>query len=377
MRELDRSTNDLIAACSIGRPDAPTKTYEVLSGIPDLPIHPVDLGPELAGRSLWGKLRSLVGSVRALRGLAELAVLIRRRQVQIVHTSDRPRDAAACVILARLTKAKCLIHVHVGFGEWMSPLLRWSLRRADALVAISDFVRHTLITTGHNEARTHVVLNGIDPAAWRPGEGREEVRREFGISDDAPVVITVCRLFPAKGPDQLIRSMPALRRQHPAVTLLVVGGEMYFGYRQYLAELARELGVEDCVRFTGHRLDVPKLMAAADIFALHSAEEPFGLVYLEAMAMQLPVVALNTGGTPEVVMDGVTGLLSDRGDPDRFAGNLMTLLRDPLRRERMGQAGRRRVESCFSTRRMAADVENVYRRLTTAPQLAGSMAASA
>ncbi len=368
MRELDRSAHDLVAACAVGPPGAPTPTYEVLSGIPGLSIYPVDFGSESTGRSLGHKLKGLAGSARALRSLAALAVLVRRRHVQIVHTSDRPRDALACVLLARLTGAKCVIHAHVGFGEWMSPVLRWSLRRADALVAVSEFVRQTLVTTGHDATRTHVALNAIDPAGWYPGEGRDEIRREFGISSDAPVVITVCRLFPEKGPEEVIRSMPSLRRQHPEVHLLVVGDEMLSGYRQHLVEVARNLGVGDCVHFTGYRHDVGKLMAAADIFAMHSLEEPFGLVYLEAMVMGLPVVGLATGGTPEVVLDGVTGLLSEGGDTERFTSNLLVLLEDPGRRQRMGRAGRRRVESDFTTPRMAADVAKVYKHLTWAEQ---------
>ncbi|MBO0731042.1 MAG: glycosyltransferase family 4 protein [Acidimicrobiaceae bacterium] len=376
MRELDRSAHELLAACAVGPPGAPTPTYEVLSDIPGLEMHPVDFGSELAGKSLGNKLRSLARSVRAIRSIAQLAILVRRRHVQIVHTSDRPRDAAACVLLASLTGAKCVIHVHVGFGEWMSPLLKWSLRRADALVAISEFVRQTLVASGHDATRTHVALNAIDPDAWHPGEGRDEVRREFGISDDAPVVITVCRLFPAKGPEEVIRSMPSLRRAHPMATLLVVGEEMRCGYRQHLAEVARDLGVGDCVHFTGYRHDIPKLMAASDIFALHSAEEPFGLVYLEAMAMRLPVVALATGATPEVVLDGVTGLLSKSGDMEGFMNNLMALVQDPARRRSMGRAGRQRVESDFTTRRMAADVETVYEQLTWVEQPAESRVVS-
>ena len=148
--------------------------------------------------------------------LAGLRTLIRRRQVQIIHTTDRPRDALACVLLARWSGAKCLIHVHVGYGDWMHPLLKWSLKRADGLIAVSGFVARTLVESGHDPAKIHVVLNAIDPWQWRPGAGRADARREFDVDDDAPLLITVCRLFPAKGPEQLIRCMPVLRRSYPS-----------------------------------------------------------------------------------------------------------------------------------------------------------------
>ena len=145
---------------------------------------------------------------------------------------------------------------------------------------------------------------------------------------------------------------------------MIVGEEMAAGYRQHLEDLARELGVADGVVFTGQRSDVPRLMAAADVFAMPSLGEPFGLVFLEAMAMQLPVVALDSGGAPEVVEDGVTGFLVEPGDMDGLTSKLLALLEDPKRRQRMGAAGRQRVEAHFTTPRMAADTARVYRRLT-------------
>jgi glycosyltransferase involved in cell wall biosynthesis len=268
-------------------------------------------------------------------------------------------------MLARLTRAKCLIHSHVTYGTWMSPVLRWSLKRADGLIAISNFVARSLIESGHDPSRIHVVLNAIDPTAWRPGEGREEIRQELGISAGAPVLITVCRLFPGKGPEDLIRCLPALLADHPDVTLVVVGEEMLPGYRQHLCRTAQDLGVADSVRFVGQRSDVPRLMAGADVFAMASRAEPFGLVYLEAMAMRLPVIAFGTGGTPEVVIHGTTGLLSAPEDIEQLTTNILSLLRDPERRQAMGDAGRQRVEALFATPRMAADVDAVYKRLTS------------
>ena len=127
-----------------------------------------------------------------------------------------------------------------------------------------------------------------------------------------------------------------------------------------LAELVEHLGVERNVTFTGRRSDVRRLMAAADVYAMPSFGEPFGLVFLEAMAMRLPVVALDNGGTPEVVEHGKTGLLSSPGDVDAVAQHLLTLMRSPDLRAQMGAQGRRRVEQRFTTDRQAADMAAVY-----------------
>jgi glycosyltransferase involved in cell wall biosynthesis len=133
-----------------------------------------------------------------------------------------------------------------------------------------------------------------------------------------------------------------------------------------LKELARELALLDHVVFTGHRSDMPALLAAADVFALPSFEEPFGLVFLEAMAMKKPVAALDNGGTPEVVEHGKSGLLSPPHDVPALAENLLTLLRDPGLRARMGEYGRRQVEARFTPDRMARDAEEVYDELVRA-----------
>ena len=226
IRDLDRSAYDVDVACTAGTSDAPTPTFHALSGIGDIHVHPVDFGPELFGRTLGGKALGLFGALRAIPGLARLALFVRRQGVQVIHTSDRPRDALACVLLSRLTGAKCVIHVHVAYGDWMSAMLKWSLKQADGLIAVSEFVGSTLAASGHSTDKIHVVLNAIDPNDWVPGRGRVEARQEFGISQDAPVIVTVCRLFPAKGPADLIRALPALRQEYPDLHLLIVGKEM-------------------------------------------------------------------------------------------------------------------------------------------------------
>ncbi|MET0577432.1 MAG: glycosyltransferase family 4 protein, partial [Ilumatobacteraceae bacterium] len=117
------------------------------------------------------------------------------------------------------------------------------------------------------------------------------------------------------------------------------------------------------VRFLGRRGDVGAVMAAADIFAMPSHEEPFGLVFLEAMAMERPVVALADGGTLEVVDHDRNGLLSSWKDADQLVANLSTLIADPARRAAMGECGRHHVIERFTVQRMAADVAALYRRI--------------
>jgi glycosyltransferase involved in cell wall biosynthesis len=130
-----------------------------------------------------------------------------------------------------------------------------------------------------------------------------------------------------------------------------------------LKQLAAGLGVSDNVIFTGRRSDMPSMMAACDVFALPSNGEPFGLVFLEAMAMKKPIVAFDNGGTPEVVEHDRSGLLSRPDDPPALAANLRLLLRDAALRARMGEYGRERVERHFTASRMADDTARAYTAL--------------
>jgi glycosyltransferase involved in cell wall biosynthesis len=181
------------------------------------------------------------------------------------------------------------------------------------------------------------------------------------------MVLTVCRLFPEKGPEELIRAVAVAHGKVPRVQLLVVGRDPTPNqwFSAHLADVVRDGDLGETVRLLGWRDDVVRLMAAADIYAMPSTGEPFGLVFAEAMAMKLPVVALTDGGTPEVVEDGRSGLLSDRGDTDALAANLVTLLENPDRRREMGEYGRRRVEACFTTDRLARETAEVYRRIAS------------
>ncbi|MGZ4723436.1 MAG: glycosyltransferase family 4 protein [Ilumatobacteraceae bacterium] len=360
---LDKGKVDVHVACAFGPPAAPTPTFRVVRLIPDIRLVPINFGRERSSFPRFGRIRTLVAAVPAVFGVLRLAVYIRRNDIAIIHTTDRPRDAAASVVLARLTGTRCLIHAHVGFdATWMSGMLQWAMKRADGLIAISEFVGSTLRSAGFDADKVHVVLNAIDTSAWKPGHGREDRRAEFGFSPTDTVVLTVCRLFPAKGPTELIRAVALVSDEHPDVRLLVVGREVEAGYVEKLKLLAAELGVAEKVVFTGLRGDVPALMAAADIYAMPSQFEPFGLVYLEAMAMELPVIALNSGGTPEVVENGSDGLLSNPGDVRSLADNLLTCVKEPQRRVEMGRRGRLRAAT-FTIERMARGCEAVYRLL--------------
>jgi len=365
MRHLDRAQHEVHVACVPGPSGEPTPTYSAVRSIPDLHIHATDLGPELFAKSKLERLRAALDTAPALWSMARLSAYVRKHQIQIVHTSDRPRDALAAALLAKVTGAKCIVHVHVMYGDWMSFMLRWAMGRADALIGVSDFVARSLIEAGYSAKKTLSVHNAIDLEKWHAEVDPLQVRREFGIGPDAPLLICVARIFAHKGQDKLVRALALLRPEFPQIKALIVGQDYPPGthYSEELKELASELGVSDAVIFTGLRKDVPNLFAAADLAVMPSFEEPFGLVTVEAMAMRRPVVAFEDGGTPEVVEHGKSGLLAARDDISGLAQNIATLLRNPELRREMGAYGSSQAQTRFHPARLARDVARVYEQL--------------
>ena len=362
MRELDRSRVEVHAACVRGPANCPTPTYERLRGIPEVTMIDVNLGREIPRSSLVSKAVAALSLVPAAWSVLRLAWHVHRRGIDVIHTADRPpRRGGRCspqshhpskVHRPRTRRLRCRVDARDASAH--------DSRCRHARIAISEYVAGTLREAGCDPRSSYVVLNGIEPARWQPGRGRETVRHELEIADTTPVLLTVCRLFPAKGVSELIQALHDVSDEVPTAVLLVVGEETQAGYLDELREMVRAYDVDGRVRFLGRRDDVPALMAGADVFAMPSMFEPFGLVFAEAMAMALPVVALDNGGTVEVVEQGVTGLLSAPGDRDALAANLRRLLLDPDTRAAYGKRGRERVEQQFTTKRMADDTANVF-----------------
>lgn len=242
-------------------------------------------------------------------------------------------------------------------GWSMTPVARQMLRRigeeADMVTYISDYTLRRFRTAfGSHPTFVHLP-SGVDTQGYRPAtvQERTETRRRWGFGPDTPVVTCISRLVPRKGQDKLIQAMPAVLRQHPGAVLVIVG-EGRIGKR--LRSMAQGLG--DSVRFTG-RLDhaeMVSLLAASDIFAMPARTrgggldvEGLGIVYLEAQACGVPVIAGHSGGAPETVTPA-TGVVVDGRDVDKLAAAVVDLLSDADTRAAMGAAGRRHVEESWT-----------------------------
>lgn len=233
-------------------------------------------------------------------------------------------------------------------------LLRRVGRQVDVVTYITDFTRSKLAGALGRDARLEHLPPGVDVAVFRPDVDRESVRRLHGLAGRR-VIVCVSRLVPRKGQDVLIAALPRIRAAVPDAALLLVGHGPDISR---LRRLADRLGVTEHVAFAGEAplADLPMHYAAGDVFAMPCRTrrggldvEGLGMVYLEASAVGLPVVAGNSGGAPEAVRHGETGyVVDDPRSPDAVARPIVRLLRDDGLRARMGAAGRAWVEAEWS-----------------------------
>jgi phosphatidylinositol alpha-1,6-mannosyltransferase len=222
---------------------------------------------------------------------------------------------------------------------------RRELAGADVVLANSRYTAELVRGLGAAAERVEVTRCGTDPERFRPHDA-SSLRIRLGLGA-RPIVLTIARLVPRKGIDSVLAALPLVRQVVPDVTYVVAGEGPD---RERLEEIARRLGIADCVRFVGGIADdeLPHWYSLGDVFAMPSRGEPpdvegFGIVYLEAAACERPVVATRAGGVPDAVLDGVSGLLVEPGDLDGLARTLGELLLDPARRLELGRRARARV----------------------------------
>lgn len=204
-----------------------------------------------------------------------------------------------------------------------------------------------------------VVLPGIEPPPRPSAEEISRLRSALGMPPGQPLLAVVGRLIPVKGIDRTIEALGLLRDQGADATLLVIGGPdsgAAAGHASDLRELASQLRLEDRVVFCGHVPEPAKHLAAADVVVHASVGDGFGLVVLEAMALEVPVVVAAGSGAVEAVEDGVSGVVVPTGAPAELAAAVARLIGDPERRAELAAAGRQRFEGCFTAERMVEQI---------------------
>jgi glycosyltransferase involved in cell wall biosynthesis len=265
---------------------------------------------------------------------------LRQERVDLVHLNNSPCIGFSDWLpAARLANIPITCHSRGAYFGPASSAGRWLTRRFDAYVAISRYIQADLIENGAPQARIRQIYDGVALENWKlpPREEVARLRAEQGVPEDALLVVLVGLIRAWKGQavalDALAR-LPLSERQK--VRLWIVGGvsESERKYCEALHQRVADDGLSDTVAFLGHRSDVSRLMAAADV-VLHASTipEPFGLVVLEGLALGKMVIASQLGGPGEVLSPG-DGMLFDPSHPEQLAAILSALIKDPMAKAR-------------------------------------------
>ena len=301
-----------------------------------------------------------------------MARVIREFEPDVVHS--RNWGAIEGVFAGRLAFRCAVVHSEHGLAsesEAPEPWRRTWLRRlafglADRVVAVSEQLReHHARRTGFPARRIAVIHNGVDTQRFRPNpEARARLRRELRLSDSEFSIGAVGNLFEVKDHMTLLRAVSEFGRRNGDWRLVVIGDGPELARLQEFAAAQPALGQR--VSFLRSSDRVPELLQAMDAYVLSSVFEGISNSLLEAMATGIPVAATAVGGNPEVVVDGVSGLLFRAGDAASLAGHLETLRAEPGTRARLGREAQRRVAEHFSLASMIRQYTQLYESLRPA-----------
>ncbi|MBI2524918.1 MAG: glycosyltransferase [Candidatus Rokubacteria bacterium] len=294
------------------------------------------------------RMRGLQAVAVGMRGawdlpaVLRLAALIRREDVGIVHTHSSI-DGWVAGMAARLARVPVVRtrHVSIPIRRGLNPVYQWL---ADRVITSGEAVRAVVIAAGVAPDRVIAIPAGVRLEDFEGLQGGEEAARSLGLS--RPVIGSVAMFRGSKGHHVLLEAFCLVRGKHPTARLLLVGDG---GRRAWVESLAKARGLGDSVLFTGFRRDVPPLLAAMDCFVLASTRtEGVPQSLLQAFAAGTPVVGSAVGGVPELIRDGVTGLLAPPGDAPALARAVEAVLADPGAAAARARAGRALVGERFS-----------------------------
>lgn len=290
--------------------------------------------------------------LRAMSFLLVGMLLGVRRSYDIIHAHYALPQGLLGVLLKRIKKRPLILTLHgsditlLGDNPLTKPFVRSVLRNADAVIAVSQFLKKETVKLGIEEERVRVIYAGV--GGGKQGRATPKGKR----------VVFVGSLVKQKGVDTLLHAFKRVIKKHDDAELLVVGDGKD---RRTLERMSRELGIK--TSFLGNVEDIEKVLIKSAVLVLPSREEGFGLVLLEAMQAGVPVVATKVGGIPEIVVNGENGLLVEKEDVNALATAVIKLLEDKALRNRLILKGIKTAEK-YSWANMAGEVDILYREVS-------------
>jgi glycosyltransferase involved in cell wall biosynthesis len=333
--EMAKRGHESVVAARQGEPLAARASAAGLSVVDCRPVS------ELDPRAAWRLRREILS-----------------RRIDVVHAHTA--HAVAIGAMATLaTGVPLVVARRVDFPLRGNAGTRWKYGRAARIVAVSNAVANVLVAGGVARSRIDVVPDGVDlRRAVEPATAA--TLAACGVAPNRPLVVQVAQLVGHKDPVNFVRAMAYANRGSTKLQALLVGDGPL---RPEVTDEIRRLSLVDVIHLTGFRDDADSLLAAASVACLSSREEGMGSVLLDAMAFGRPIAATIAGGIPEVVVDGESGLLAERENPEALGAAIARLANDRALSDRLAEGGRRRVRE-FSVERMTDRTIAIYERVT-------------
>ena len=299
--------------------------------------------------------------VPLLRDLLALVKIISQVKPDIIHANTR----VTTILSGALTRLRLLLPmlrrvVIINHVRDRDPLPQWKLRligRADIIIANSMKVRDFLIAKGISECKVTVIYNGVDLHRFEQLKGDK--------LQTVPTITFIGQIYPRKGLDYLLKAMAIVKQTIPDVVLEIVGQDPtaeQIHIKSYERQ-THSLDLTQNVMWLGYIKEIPQVLRHSFVLCLPALEEPFGRVLIEAMSMEIPVVATNVGGIPEVVVDGETGYLVPPKEVETLAASLLEILQSEKLRRSFGSAGRNRAMTVFNLDLHVQKIQNLYNHL--------------
>ncbi len=287
--------------------------------------------------------------------------IVRRYQIDLIHCNNISGYVASFVV-SLLTKIPVIWHVRT---YWPDKL--YSFWLPDKVIFVSDDLRRA---SGRDRTlpKISVIHNGLNLNFCTSNNGKKPLRTELGLTD-CITVGNVGRIVPWKGLHVLITAMQPVLKEIEKARLLIVGDEYVnernrrSSYLKELKDLAIKLGIADKVVFTGFRSDISNVLSSIDIFVSSSVNDPNPRAVLEAMYMGCSIIGTRSGGVPEMIEDGISGILVPIDDPESMMKAIKRLIENSALRTRMGQAAKKRAEANFTIDITQRKIEKVYEEL--------------
>ncbi len=297
----------------------------------------------------------------SLLSLFHLSCFIRKFRPDLIHAHDSRTLGLAVLAKHWMLGWKLVASRRVIFPVSSNRFWRWKyLKGADRIIAVSNQIKNQLVREGIGSCHVSVVYDGFPAVASEEKGSREIARHRWNIPPDEIVVGTIGSFTQEKGHEYLLRAWPKIHHAFPAARLWLVGDGPL---RANLENLSRHLGANDSVHFAGFQWELTQILPIFDAFVYPSLEEGLGSTLLLAMDHNIPVCASATGGIPEVVIDGETGLLFPPGDSGALARVVVSMLEKPSLIERLVQSASEHVKKNFPVEQMVEGTSRVYREL--------------